>query len=323
MRKLNYLFASLIMAAAFSSCDKEMLDKSELDLLSEKKAKKEAVTKKSASSPVSVSGVIPYIIPGANRGGNRTCAEVGTAFKGDADYFDFCGDKIDYEDGEFAGKFPAGLIVTVDGKFVSFETDGCLLIDGKNYKVGAVIVKGSADANVYFYSDGSTGDEGLAAPVNASGGPAGLSNLTFCFVECDEEPEQLVIAVKAFYRMDDSYYPYEAGKYSATLSEGEYLFTGSGCSWLGFNKYPDVTTFAMMDLYYRTNVGTVTVEEELNSLKVTVKLIGNGELDVTRLFVGTMAELQSTVSGDCPDHHNPLWITDNTDSNSITFTVPY
>ncbi len=53
-----------------------------------------------------------------------------------------------------------------------------------------VIVKGSNDANVYFYPDGTlTSDAGLVSPDNASGGPADLSNLTFYWnlVPCETE----------------------------------------------------------------------------------------------------------------------------------------
>jgi hypothetical protein len=68
-------------------------------------------------------------------------------------------------------------------------------IGDKYYKVGAVIVKGSNNANVYYYSNVTMRDSGLASPCNASGTPAGLSNLTFCFVEC--EKPGWVIALKA------------------------------------------------------------------------------------------------------------------------------
>jgi len=61
-----------------------------------------------------------------------------------------------------------------------------------------VIVKGGNDANVYYYDEGSYGDVDLASPVNASGKPAGLSNLSFCFVECDHNYPELVIALKTY-----------------------------------------------------------------------------------------------------------------------------
>ena len=166
------------------SCNKDMTDDSELEGL--KKAQLYPLKFPSHCLPVSEDRIIPHIIPGANNGGNRTCAEVATAWKLDPNPF-LCGDKIDYTYGEFAGVFPNGLSVTTDGKFVSFEMDDCILIGDNCYKVGAVIVKGSNAANVYYYPNGTIGDSGLASPMNASGNPAGLSNLTFCFVECEQE----------------------------------------------------------------------------------------------------------------------------------------
>ena len=51
--------------------------------------------------------------------------------------------------------FLHGLEVTVDGIYVSFIMEDCILMDGKYYKVGAVIVKGGNAANVYYYPDGT------------------------------------------------------------------------------------------------------------------------------------------------------------------------
>jgi len=189
MKKLTYLFASLIMVALIVSCSKDTINDDDAML------KKAVAT--GPSNPVSDGDIIPYIIPGANNGGNRTCAEV-AAWQGlEANDF-YCGDKVDYNDGAFASTFPSGLDVTVTaGKYVSFEMDDCIQLGDKFYKVGAVIVKGSNAANVYFYPDGTLGDSGLSAPVNASGKPAGLSNLSFCFVECN-----LVIAFKSYLTQD-------------------------------------------------------------------------------------------------------------------------
>ncbi|MDX9942365.1 MAG: hypothetical protein RBS53_09090 [Bacteroidales bacterium] len=140
------------------------------------------------STPVSGSGVTPQIIDGENGGGNRTCGEVAEAFKTS---FDLSVGQYNYEDGVFDNEWPEGLTVTTDGTYVSFTVDGTIRIEGMCYIVGAVIVKGGNDANVYYYADGTLSDTGLSAPVNASGGPAGLSNLSFCLyaVDCPEEEE--------------------------------------------------------------------------------------------------------------------------------------
>lgn len=137
-----------------------------------------------ASQPVSSGGVTPWIIPGANPGGNRTCAEVGFALFGNASYYTCWSAKRDFP-GEFALGFDdiSGnalcernvIEVTVDDeKWVSFTAGP----DG----VGAAIIKGSSNANVYLYQPQSGGDSGLASPLNASGMPAGLSNIGgFCW----------------------------------------------------------------------------------------------------------------------------------------------
>jgi hypothetical protein len=94
-----------------------------------------------ASEPTSVGGVTPYIIEGASPGGNRTCAEVGLAFFGDANYYNGSTARVDY---------PGGSSFTVDGITVTV-TNGTYVAFDSPYPIGAVIVKGSDDANVYVY----------------------------------------------------------------------------------------------------------------------------------------------------------------------------
>lgn len=133
-----------------------------------------------SSAPISRAALVePVIIEGENPGGNRTCEEVGVAF---GTTFAFSSDRVNYGDG-FESAFPAGLSVSTDGTFVSFESD---------FPIGAVIVKGSNDANVYYYDPAVLADEALSAPDNPSGGPAGLSNLTFCWngTPPDDEDEE-------------------------------------------------------------------------------------------------------------------------------------
>jgi hypothetical protein len=100
-------------------------------------------------------------------GGNPTCADLGYG----QGYGAF---KIDPpRSGDFTspdGKLTVTLAVS--GKSLGFTT---------NIPVAAVIVKGGDAANVYRYGSGSTGDSGLYAPINASGGPAGLSHVDFCY----------------------------------------------------------------------------------------------------------------------------------------------
>jgi hypothetical protein len=143
---------------------------------------------KVASSPVSAGGVIPKIIDGANPGGNRTCAEVGLAFYGDADYYKLSSEKVDYKDGVF--QFPDGYtfpfpVSIDDGTYVSW---GPFAHSGL-----AAIVKGGDDANVYVYDASITSDSRLASPLVGGGPnpkPAGLSNLTFCWNPAPVEEAQ-------------------------------------------------------------------------------------------------------------------------------------
>ncbi len=203
MKKSKIFFVIVFVAAAVISCSKDNRNDNGMDLI--KNAKDVPIITKVPSLPISFGdlsdpqdGVIPSIIPGANNGGNRTCAEVAAAFVSGPNPF-LCGTKVDYSGSDFASKFPSWLHVSVtDGTFVSFRMDDCGMINGKYYRVGAVIVKGSSNANVYYYPEGTFSDSGLASPVNASGRPAGLSNLTFCFIECDVELPELVIVLKTY-----------------------------------------------------------------------------------------------------------------------------
>jgi hypothetical protein len=109
-------------------------------------------------------------------GGNVECSQAGE--------YEFSSGRVNLEEGEFSneGNWPEGFTIHTDGTFVSWEftpfmKDGVL----QCLKDLSVIVKGGAAANVYTYSNGETSDCNLVSPNNASGGPAGLSNLTLCY----------------------------------------------------------------------------------------------------------------------------------------------
>lgn len=124
------------------------------------------------STPISDNGVVPYIQDPAGPGGNLDCDAVAE--------FDFESERTNYPD-DFNGPIPlldgdANVVGTVavtvtNGTFVAFEA---------TIPIGAAIVKGGNDANVYEYDPQVVSDSGLASPENPSGGPAGLSNITFC-----------------------------------------------------------------------------------------------------------------------------------------------
>ena len=174
-----FTILTVFFATSFLGCQKdiEIVDQTEL-----------AFTKTTPSAPAaSTSAVIPRIIPGANNGGNRTCAEVGTAF---GTTFDLSIGQFNFANGVFDGTWPAGLnVVVTNGTHVSFSMDEPIKIGDECYVVGAVIVKGGPNANVYYYAGGTMADQGLASPpVGRNGNIAGLSNLTFCFIKVSCEP---------------------------------------------------------------------------------------------------------------------------------------
>jgi hypothetical protein len=139
------------------------------------------------SAPQTTAGVMPFIIPGANPGGNRTCAEVGAAFYGNATYFQCWSGKRD------PGDFALGFVdisgnESCDQNLISASNDGTYVEftavpDG----VGAAIIKGgSGGGNVYVYDPQILSDSALASPPNPNGIPAGLSHVdAFCWNPVD------------------------------------------------------------------------------------------------------------------------------------------
>ena len=283
MKKLTYLLAALVMVAALGSCEQDDSD----ILLKKGEAVKTTIL---ASSD---QGITPVVIPGANNGGNVTCADVAARFELPEGYF-LCGEKIDFSDGMFDGEFPEGLMVEVkDGKYVSFEMEAPIMINGIEYIVGAVIVKGGNDANVYFYPGGSMGDMGLSAPVNSSGKPAGLSNLTFCLVKTTP----LVIALKTYLAN-----PVE-GEVVTYVRNGWAVSGGLGVSTerglhMGYNYY-DFNGENEFDLFRATldavvgKIGTIKAtdywEGDIHYLEIVLDLDDESFVfDNTFLYVGSL-----------------------------------
>lgn len=250
MRKLHYILAGLVLVTALVSCEKQ--NKHDLDVDAMKAAKTSQMVEVAVPSgdDASTNGAVPMLIPaadGKDRGGNRTCEDVKAALDVT---IDFCGEKIDYNEdrGSFEGEFPEGLSVTVDDIYVSFEMRDCIFIGEKYYKVSAVIVKGSNAANVYVYPDGILSDSELFAP----GEKPMVSNLTFCFMECDTPPEdpELVIGMKAFMNHPEGVNAY-------IRSGGENM--RAPCPGIGYNEFifGEVNIYAVLDEDGAT-VGTIT-----------------------------------------------------------------
>jgi len=76
------------------------------------------------------------------------------------------------------GRLRIALDVQTSAKTVAFRS---------NLGLDEVIVKGGPAANVYAYGKGTSGS-GLHAPVNASGGWAGLSHVDFCYGGAIRQP---------------------------------------------------------------------------------------------------------------------------------------
>jgi hypothetical protein len=311
MNKAIYLLAVAILATHMISCDKV---NDEIDGVSTKSA----YVLNPNSSPVSAALVTPVIL-GVDKpkGGNVTCQDVQEAFKTS---FDKCGDRINYGDFDGDGDFEFyrdfdGVDVEITGgKFIEFTVKND---PGSCLKVGAVIVKGSNSANVYYYPDGILHDSGLASPINSSGTPAGLSNLTFCLFESEPELPEVVIAVKAWYGIiTDGTWSYSA----YTLSTGANVFnTDDWCSELGVNYFPTNSSFALSE-----GVGSVNVDvgwpNGVRSLIITLELNDGLTFSLTHLYVGSLAGLGNLT--ECPDYGN--WpYKDNSNVNTQVFIIPY
>lgn len=312
MKKIVYLFSVLLVLSFLSSCDKQMADEPDVSL--------KAAYVNYYTTPVSFNQVIPAVLAvDKPRGGNVTCTDVEQAFGASL----ICGDKINFtNEDEFENSFPAWLNVQVDGIYVSFSIDGCGEIDGVPVKVGAVIVKGSNSASVYYYPDGSTGDSHLAAP----GDKYMVSNLTFCFVEC-EEPEELIVALKSFYWPGSETYLLPAWATSSGRNVLTPILPYDWCSQLGVNTYPTTTEFSLLSKYGLANVGTCTITEAypngIHSLIVTLTYIQGYTVDKSYLYLGSEEVFKASVlASGCPDYTSWLLQDEPDNSNVQVIIIP-
>ena len=305
MKKMMYVFAAVLMIAALGSCQQ---DDDGIIL-------KKGDSGSEATLPPSDAGIVPVVLEGANNGGNITCDEVAAAFQLSPGYF-YCGEKVDFNNGSFAGDFPDGLMVDVtDGTYVSFDMEAPLVIGGVEYVVGAVIVKGGNSANVYFYPGGSMADRGLSSPVNRSGKPAGLSNLSFCLVKASP----IVIALKTYLAVPVAGELVTYKRIGWAVSGGLGVSTEYGLH-MGYNYY-DFNGENEFDLVKATlgaiegRVGTIRAsdywEENVHYLEVVLNIDEefNYVFDDTYLYVGSLAGYEGSwfkvfpwsVVGSCAD----------------------
>ena len=80
-----------------------------------------------------------------------------------------------------------------DGITVDLDVEGGTVLswDSGDIAVGAVIVKGGPDSNVYFYPGGATSDTDLVTPLNHGGNQPAISHVDFCAAAVSE-PEPSV-----------------------------------------------------------------------------------------------------------------------------------
>ncbi|MFC8091835.1 hypothetical protein [Streptomyces sp. NPDC057301] len=91
------------------------------------------------------------------------------------------GEVLNFSSGGEDGTITLGVTEGDQGQLLSFDFG----VDSA-FAAGAVIVKGSNNANIYDYRTTMAGqieaDETLHAPINPSGGFADLSHVAFCIV---------------------------------------------------------------------------------------------------------------------------------------------
>lgn len=110
--------------------------------------------------PLSAASVVPTVVAG-----NPDCGDLG---------YDF-GYKPQPEPP------PTGTYQFPEGGSVNLTSDGTYFDWTSTLGLDAVIVKGGPNANVYTYVPEAFGDNGLNAPLNASGTPAAISHIEFCY----------------------------------------------------------------------------------------------------------------------------------------------
>lgn len=133
-----------------------------------------------------------------------------------------------------------------------------------NLGVDIVIVKGGNSANVYTYDPPTeaTSDTGLQAPVNASGEPAGLSHMSFCY---DLELDVSKTAETTFTRT----FNWEVAKSVDPASWD--LFSGD----TGTSDYTiDITKTGFVDSDWAVS-GTITIVNPSASIAATISSVAD------------------------------------------------
>lgn len=229
-----------------------------------------------SSLPIStLENITPYVIPpadGEERGGNRTCADVGKAYFGNPLYYQCYTDKKDYPFSNIPETFESSSGLPVEcANTINVEVIENTYVNWTaTNSIGAVIVKGGNNANTYVYDPQVNTDTGLASPINASSNPANLSNIGgFCWNpsfnnECFD---------------DETAWAANSSSKSGTL---KYINRGNWATYVAYQPNKVVTLFAGQTI----PVGNVTFIPEISTVKIVIELSGdwifgiNYELDI-------------------------------------------
>ena len=254
----------------------------------------------------------------SSSGGNVTCGEVATTTGCTFEETS----KIDYYGG--GGGTVDGIITwTTDGTYVNWTSTVPVKI--------AVIVKGGPNASVYFSGceeeDCTQIGSGLSAPINPNNGrPYGLSNITFCYTLCEEEPPVDVFAIKDVRSFGKCFQ--ELG--TLGLIPG---YTSDRLGWTNGDLGATSTGFAYtFDLVanitscddYSTEgdyVGTMTVTYNYINAVVNITMNAGYTLDAVHAYIGQypLPKVGGQYTDDPADY--PLQF-DLTEATSLNFTVP-
>jgi hypothetical protein len=209
--------------------------------------------------------VTPYIIPpadGNDRGGNRSCADVGKAYFGNPLFYQCRTDKKNYPfDSPQAFEPASGLAADCANSINVTVEDDTYVNWTSTQPVGAAVIKGGNAANTYVYEQQKEVDTELASPLVSSDDPAALSNIGgFCW-----NPEE---------GGDEDCFQDETAWAANNDEAGSLLYTTRG-NWATYVEYAagkDVTLFAGQDI----EVGTVNFSAPTpKEVTITINLTGN------------------------------------------------
>lgn len=255
------------------------------------------------------------------KGGNVECEQIGSVLGIENLTFPYSF-KNDFNGSNF--KIPwseliPGIEVRVDGNKVDWWTNGNIQIGTDCYKVGAAILKSSTWSNIYYYgSGGAIMDKGLLTYTGQA-----LSNLTFCLVRCENQP-QLVIAAKAYITT--------VGQWDWAVSGG----TGSSSNslFIGYNNYVSNTTnvYPLNYMYNGGQIGTIQAsdywENNIHYLEITLDTYSaDWSFIGTYLYVGTEEGYNSYLTLGSDGKYSVNYIAfpfkNSTNSGMHTFKIPY